>query len=194
MIFSITVPVFLTSYVLAEVSEGEKKRRRTDRCCYLITSQVYCPLNDRDEKGGQFPASTALSSTCFSFLCFCLSSNSLFTCPPFSFRPVSVYPLFSCVVVDRVRVVHCVMALTAEHPNHIPTWNRLTDSPQHSIGCQRRAAQITTYCTAACNVCPPQQRARKGAYRLKRHGWVKAVTHPTDIQRSFIKMCVCLQA
>lgn len=167
--------VLLTSSVLAELSE----RGRTDRCSYLITGQVL--LSSQWRRGAGRTVSL-LSSTCSSLylLVFPLTLSS-FPCSPLC-QPssqsvccfittvivVSTQPLLSPVAADTIESQSCALCDGADcrgpYRNHIPTWNRLTVSPQRSIGCQRRASQITTICTAACNVCPPQQQARKETY------------------------------
>ncbi len=160
--------VLLTSSVLAELSE----RGRTDRCSYLITGQVL--LSSQWRRGARRTVSL-LSSTCSS-LCLLVFPPTLSSSSPSAFLPVRlllhhyshccVYP--TSVAADTTECQSCALCDGADcrgpYRNHIPTWNRLTVSPQRSMGCQRRASQITTIRTAACNVCPPQQQARKETY------------------------------
>lgn len=146
-------------------AEGGEEQGRTDGGSYLLTGQVL--LSSQWHRGAGRTVSL-LSSTCFSMLFLSL----LFSF--WSFR-LFVVILFLCVYPTSVmsccskysresETVHCVTALTAE--------NSIITTLLHEIGLlsalSTQASQITTYCTAACNVRPPQQQARKEAYRIKK--------------------------
>lgn len=97
----------------------------------------------------------------FPFISSCLSTNSLFLWLLSSslsvFLPVclllhhvSTRPLLSPVAAYTTESQSCALCdgadFTGPYRSHIPTWNRLTVSCQHSMGRQRRASQITTIC------------------------------------------------
>ena len=153
-----------------------------------LQARFYCPLNDSHGQRGRSHSSSPPVSLCFlsskSRFLSLLSSLSLsstlfarfitiFVVVVFLNLYVSTQPLLSPVAADTIQSPGCALCDGADcrgpYRNHVPTWNRLTVSPQHSMGCQHSASQITTYCTAACNVCPPQHpRVRKEAYRIKK--------------------------